>query len=131
MFRSLKLQQVDHPSVCFDLSNLFYSLRFRPELAANQASPVHSIGMNNRQRQLLVTFLASMGLGLLGGLAFNFKSQLIRPGKIDLDPASPDPNVRPALKGPPLTEQNRNLSNSDCVAPPGDGPRVTKDFKPC
>ena len=87
--------------------------------------------MNNRQRQLLVAFLASMGLGLLGGLAFNFTSQLIRPGKIDLDPASPDPNGRPALKDPQLPEQERAPSDSDCVVPPGGGPLVTKDFKPC
>ena len=41
--------------------------------------------MNNRQRQILVAFSVSMGLGLLGGLAFNVTSQLIRPGKIDLE----------------------------------------------
>ncbi len=87
--------------------------------------------MNNRQRQLLVAFSASMGLGLLGGLAFNFTSQLIRPGKIDLDPASPDQNSRPALNGPQIPAQNRALSDSDCVVPPGGGPLVTKDFKPC
>ena len=87
--------------------------------------------MNNRQRQLLIAFSASMGLGLLSGLAFNVTSQLIRPGKIDLDPASPDTNGRPALKGPQLHEQNRAPSDSNCVVPPGGGPLVTKGFKPC
>lgn len=87
--------------------------------------------MNNRQRQTIVAFLASMGLGLLGGLAFNFTSQLIRPGKIDLDPGSPDPNGSPALKVPQLPEKNTGPSDSDCVVPPVGGPLVTKDFKPC
>ena len=87
--------------------------------------------MNNRQRHLLVAVFASLVLGLLGGLAFIFTSLLIRPCKIDLDPASPYPNGRPAGKGPQLPEQNRAPSDSDCVVPPGGGPLVTKDFKPC
>ena len=87
--------------------------------------------MTNRQRQLLVVFLASMGLGLLGGLAYNVTSQLIRPDKIDLDPASAVQNSRPAFKGPALPESNRGSSDADCVVPPGGGPPVTKDFQPC
>ena len=85
----------------------------------------------NHQRHLLVVFLASMGLGLVGGLAFNVTSQLIRPEKIDLDQASPEQNSRPALKGPPLPESNRGSTDVDCVVPPGGGPPVTKDFQPC
>jgi len=130
VFRSFKLQQADHPAVCFDLSNLCYSLRFRPELAANQP-PLGSSGMNNRQHQLLIAFLASMGLGLLGGLAFNVTFQMIRPGKVDLDPALPHRNGRPERKVPARPEQNRSPSESECVVPPGGGPPVTKDFKPC
>jgi len=83
--------------------------------------------MNNRQRQILVAFLASMGLGLLGGLAFNVTSQLIRPGKIDLGPASPGgPGQSPALP-----EQNTGSSDPGCVVPPGGGPPVTTNFQPC
>ena len=130
MFRSFKLQHADHPAVCFDLSNLCYSLRFRPELVANQPSSGSS-GMNNRQHQLLIAFWVSMGLGLLGGLAFNVTSQMLRPGKVDLDPALPHRNGRPALKGPPLPDQNSSPSESECVVPPGGGPPVTKDFQPC
>ena len=87
--------------------------------------------MRNRQRQLLVVFLASMGFGLLLGLAYSLTSQMIRPDKIDLYPTSPDRNGQPAVKGPPLPEQNRGPSDSDCVVPPGGGPPVTKDFQPC
>ena len=87
--------------------------------------------MTNRQRQLLAVFLASMGLGLLGGLAFNVTSRLIRPDTIDLDEASPDQNSRPAFKGPALPEQNSGIADPDCVVPPGGGPPVTKDFQPC
>ena len=87
--------------------------------------------MTNRQRQLLVVFLASMGLGSLGGLAYNVTSQLIRPDKIHLDQASPEQNSRPAFKGPALPESNRGSSDADCVVPPGGGPPVTKDFQPC
>ena len=87
--------------------------------------------MNNRQRQLLVVFLASMGFGLLGGLAYSVTSQMIRPGKIDLDRALPDPNSMPTMKGAPLPLQNRRPTGSDCVVPPGGGPPVTKDFQPC
>ena len=87
--------------------------------------------MTNRQRQLLAVFLASMGLGLLGGLAFNVTSRLIRPDTIDLDPASAVQNSRPAFKGPALPELNRGSGDSDCVVPPGGGPPVTKDFQPC
>ncbi|WP_226399622.1 hypothetical protein [Synechococcus sp. MU1643] len=78
--------------------------------------------MNNRQRQLFIAFSASMGLGLLGGLAFNVTSQLIRPG---LGPASPE---GPVLKGPALPEQK---IDSGCFVPPGGGPAVTKNFQPC
>jgi len=84
--------------------------------------------MNNRQRQLLIAFSASMGLGLLGGLAFNVTSQLIRPGKIDLGPASPG---EPALQAPALPEQNTSSSDPGCVVPPGGGPPVTTNFQPC
>ena len=87
--------------------------------------------MNNLQRQLLVVFLASMGVGLLGGLAYNVTSRLIRPDTIDLDEASPDQNSRPAFKGPALPEQNSGIAAPDCVVPPGGGPPVTKDFQPC
>ena len=87
--------------------------------------------MNNHQRQLLVVFLASMGVGLLGGLAYNVTSRLIRPDTIDLDEASPDQKSRPAFKGPALPEQNSGLADPDCVVPPGGGPPVTKDFQPC
>ena len=87
--------------------------------------------MNNRQRQLLVVFLASMGLGLLGGLAYNVTSQLITPDKVDLDQASPDQKRKPVFKDPPLPEQNRGSSEADCVVPPGGGPPVTNDFQPC
>ncbi len=87
--------------------------------------------MNNRQHQLLIAFLASMGLGLLGGLAFNVTFQMIRPGKVDLDPALPHRNGRPERKVPARPEQNRSPSESECVVPPGGGPPVTKDFKPC
>jgi len=87
--------------------------------------------MNNHQRQLLVAFLASMGLGLLGGLAFHLTSQLIRPDKVDLDQSSPDQNNRPAFKGPALPEHNRGVSDADCFVPPGGGPPVTRDFQPC
>lgn len=83
--------------------------------------------MNNRQRQVLVAFSASMGLGLLGGLAFNVTSQLIRPGKIDLAPASPG---GPTLQGPALPEQTGS-SDPGCVIPPGGGPPVTTNFQPC
>ena len=78
--------------------------------------------MNNRQRQLLIAFTASMGLGLLGGLAFNVTSQLIRPG---LGPASPE---GPVLQGPALPEQK---TDPGCFVPPGGGPAVTKNFQPC
>ena len=84
--------------------------------------------MNNRRRQLLVAFSVSMGLGLLGGFAFNVTSQLIRLGKIDLGPASPG---GPALQGPALHEQNKGLSDPGCVIPPGGGPPVTTNFQPC
>ena len=84
--------------------------------------------MNNRQRQLLIAFSASMGLGLLGGLAFNVTSQLIRPGKLDLGPASPG---GPALQAPALPEQNTGSSDPGCVVPPGGGPPVTPNFQPC
>ena len=84
--------------------------------------------MNNRQRQILVAFSASMGLGLLGGLAFNVTSQLIRPGKTDLGPESPG---GPALQGPGLPEQNTGSSDPGCVVPPGGGPPVTTNFQPC
>ena len=87
--------------------------------------------MNHRQRQLLVVFLASMGLGLLGGLAFTVTSQWIRPARIDLDQETRDHKRRPSLKGPPLPEQNRGPSDADCVVPPGGGPPVTKNFQPC
>ena len=87
--------------------------------------------MNHRQRQLLVVFLASMGVGLLGGLAYNVTSQLIRPARIDLDLETRDHKSRPSLKGPSLPEQNRGPSDSDCVVPPGGGPPVTKNFQPC
>lgn len=87
--------------------------------------------MNNRQRQLLVVFVASMGFGLLLGLAYSLTSQMIRPDKIDLYPTSPDRRGQPSVKGPLLLEQNRGLSDSDCVVPPGGGPPVTKDFQPC
>ena len=87
--------------------------------------------MNNRQRQLLVVFLASMGVGLLGGLAYNVTSQLIRPDTVELDQADPEETSRPAFKGPALPEQNKRLLAPDCVVPPGGGPPVTKDFQPC
>ena len=87
--------------------------------------------MNNRRRQLLFVFLASMGFGLLGGLAYRVTSQLIRPGKIDLNRASPDQQIRPAVKAAPLPGQNRRPQGADCVVPPGGGPPVTKDFQPC
>ena len=87
--------------------------------------------MNNRQRQLLVVFLASMGVGLLGGLAYNVTSRLIRPDTMDLHKASPDQKSRPAFKVPALPEQNSGLADPDCVVPPGGGPPVTKDFQPC
>ena len=83
--------------------------------------------MNNRQRQILVAFLASMGLGLLGGLAFNVTSQLIRPGKIDLAPSLAGGPAR----APALPEQNTGSSESGCVVPPGGGPPVTQNFQPC
>ena len=86
--------------------------------------------MNNRQRQLLAVCLASMGFGLLGGLVFSVTSQMIRPGKVDLDQAIPEQS-RPTTKGPALPSQDRRPSGSDCVIPPGGGPPVTKDFKPC
>ena len=83
--------------------------------------------MNNRQYQNLVAFLASMGLGLFGGLAFNVTSQLILPGKIDLGPASPGgPGQAPALP-----EQKTRASDPSCVVPPGGGPPVTTNFQPC
>ena len=75
--------------------------------------------MTNRQRQLLVVFLASMGFGLLLGLAYSLTSQMIRPGKIDLYPSSSDPNGQPAVKGPPLPEQNRGPSESDVMVSDG------------
>jgi hypothetical protein len=81
--------------------------------------------MNNRQRQLLIAFSASMGLGLLGGLAFNVTSQLIRPG---LGPASPE---GPVLQGPASPEQTTGSSDPGCFVPPGGGPPVTKNFQPC
>jgi len=84
--------------------------------------------MNNRQRQLLIAFSASMGLGLLGGLAFNVTSQLSRPGKSDLGPTSPG---EPALQGPALPEQNTGSLDPGCLVPPGGGPPVTKNFQPC
>jgi hypothetical protein len=87
--------------------------------------------MNNRQRQLLVVFLASMGFGLLGGLVFSVTSQMIRPGKIDLNRASPDQQISPALKDAPLPAQNRRPKGFDCVVPPDGGPPVTKEFQPC
>ena len=87
--------------------------------------------MNNRQRQLLVVSLASMGFGLLGGLAYRVTSQMIRPGKIDLNRTSPDQQIRPAVKGAPFPAQNSRPKGSDCVVPPGGGPPVTKEFQPC
>ncbi|AII49272.1 hypothetical protein KR52_08960 [Synechococcus sp. KORDI-52] len=87
--------------------------------------------MNNRQRQLLFVFLASMGLGLLAGLAYTFTSQMIRPAKIDLDPALPDQNRRPEPMGPPPPEQTPGPAEADCAVPPGGGPPVTQDFQPC
>ena len=87
--------------------------------------------MNNRQRQLLVVFLASMGFGLLGGLAYRVTSQMIMPGKIDLNRTSPDQQIRPAVKGAPFPAQNSRPKGSDCVVPPGGGPPVTKEFQPC
>ena len=87
--------------------------------------------MNNREHQLLVAFLASMGLGLLGGLAFRVTVQLMRPDNIDLDQTSPEQNNSPALKGPAIPNLNREPTESDCFVPPGGGPRVTKDFLPC
>ena len=87
--------------------------------------------MNNRQRQLLGVFCASMAFGLLLGLAYSLTSEMLRPGKVDLDPRSPDPNGLPAVKGPPLPEPNRGASDVDCVVPPGGGPPITRDFQPC
>ena len=87
--------------------------------------------MNNRQRQLLGVFCASLGFGLLLGLAYSLTSQMIRPGKVDLDPMSPDQKGLPAVKGPPLPEPNRGTSDVDCVVPPGGGPPITRDFQPC
>ena len=81
--------------------------------------------MNNRQRQLFIAFSASMGLGLLGGLAFNVTFQLIRPG---LGPASPE---GPLLQGPALPEQNTGSSEAGCVVPPGGGPPLMQNFQPC
>ena len=81
--------------------------------------------MNNRQRQLLIAFSASMGLGLLGGLAFNVTSQLIWPG---LGPASQE---GPELQGPALPQQNTGSSDPGCFVTPGGGPPVTKNFQPC
>ena len=51
--------------------------------------------MNNRQRQLLVVFLASIGLGLLGGLAYNVTLNMLKPEKIEFDQASPDQQRKP------------------------------------
>ncbi len=87
--------------------------------------------MNNRQRQLLAVCLASMGFGLLGGLVYNVTSQMIRPEKVDLDQAFPDQKSRPTTKGPELHLQNKRPSGPDCVVPPGGGPPVTREFKPC
>ena len=84
--------------------------------------------MNNRQRQILVAFSASMGLGLLGGLAFNVTSQLIRPGKVDLGPEAPGGS---ALQDPGLPEQNTGSTDPGCVVSPGGGPPVTTNFQPC
>ena len=83
--------------------------------------------MNNRQRQILVALSASMGLGLLGGLAFNVTSQVIRPGKIDLAPSSAGGPAR----APALPEQSAVSSESGCGVPPGGGPLVTQNFEPC
>ena len=83
--------------------------------------------MDNRQGQILVAFSASMGLGLIGGLAFNVTSQLIRPGKIDLAPSSAGGPAR----APALSEQNTGSSESGCVSPAGGGPPVTQNFQPC
>jgi len=88
-------------------------------------------GMNSRQRQLLVVFLASIGFGLLIGLVYSFTSQLIRPAKIDLDQVSPKQQSKPAFKGPPSPQQHKGPSESDCAVPPGGGPPVTQDFQPC
>lgn len=68
--------------------------------------------MNNLQRQLLVVFLASMGVGLLGGLAYNVTSRLIRPNTIDLDEASPDQNSRPCVQGLCLARAKQRHSGS-------------------
>ncbi len=83
--------------------------------------------MNNRQRQILVAFLASMVLGLLGGLAFKITTQLIRPGKIDPGPASPEGPGR----APALHEQNTGASDPSYVVPREGGPPVTTNFQPC
>ena len=69
-----------------------------------------------------------MGLGLLGGLAFNVTSQLIRLGNIDLGSAAPG---GPALQGPASPEQNTDSSDPGCVVPSGGGPPVTTNFQPC
>ena len=87
--------------------------------------------MNNHQRQLLLIFLASIGVGVLVGLTYSLTSQLIRPGKIDVDQMSPDQNDKHGLKGQPLPKQIPAPSGSDCVVPQGGGPPVTKDFQPC
>ena len=87
--------------------------------------------MNNHQRQLLLIFLASIGVGVLVGLTYSLTSQLTRPGKIDFDQMSPDQNDKPGLKGQPLPEQLPGPSGSGCVVPQGGGPPVTKDFQPC
>ena len=84
--------------------------------------------MNNRQCQILVALSASMGIGLFGGLALNVTSQLIRPFKIDLGPASPGGT---SLQAPALPKQNPGSSESGCVVPAGGGPPVTKNFQPC
>lgn len=97
------------------------SLRLSPEPAAHQPLSGPSRGMNNRQRQLLIVFSSSMGVGLLGGLAFNVTSQLIRPGTIQLEQDSSRENSKPMIKGPPAFDQNRPPSSSDCDVPPGGG----------
>ena len=87
--------------------------------------------MNNRQRQLLVVFLASIGLGLLGGLAYNVTLNMFKSEKIELDQASPDLPPRPPLNRPQVPSPIKPPSASECVVPPGGGPPVTADFKPC
>ena len=87
--------------------------------------------MNNRQRQLLVVLLASIGLGLLGGLAYNVTLNMLKPEKIEFDQASPDQQRKPQFNRPQVPSPIKPPSASECVVPPGGGPPVTADFKPC